>query len=68
MSGPGTSPDDLDRIVTTPELHVLLLHEAGYGRRAGSLVLGISEDAWRWRLANARRKITAHHSQQEEAA
>lgn len=60
--------DDLARIVAPAELHVLLLHSAGVGRRSGSILLGISEDAWRWRLASARRKITAHHSRQEEAA
>jgi hypothetical protein len=56
-----------DPILTTPELHVLLLHSAGYGRRAGSLALGITEDAWRWRLAAARRKIGKPTTKKEAA-
>lgn len=34
-------------------------HYRGLGRRAGSLALGISEEAWRYRLAVATRKLEA---------
>lgn len=45
-------------ILTIDEFAVWLTkHIAGKGRRAGSLALGITEDAWRYRLANAERKI-----------
>lgn len=60
------NPDPLDRILTTRELHVVLLASAGYGRRTGSQALGISEDAWRWRLAAAKRKLGQQHTDQED--
>lgn len=62
------NPDEAARILSPAELHVLLLASQGIGRRSGSLMLGISEDAWRWRLASARRKIAQHTREQEEAA
>lgn len=34
-------------------------HYQHLGRRAGSLALGISEEAWRYRLATATRKLDA---------
>lgn len=50
----------LARTILTPdELNVWLTkHVAGKGRRSGSLVLGITEDAWRYRLQRAEHKIT----------
>lgn len=45
--------------LSKPELDVWLAkHVFGYGRRKGSLALGISEDAWRYRLTCAERKLT----------
>lgn len=61
-------PSELKEILTERELDVFHASAAGYGRRAGSEALGISEDAWRWRLAQARRKIAQHTREQEEAA
>lgn len=55
--------------LTDAELEVWLAkHVAGKGRRAGSLALGITEDAWRYRLAQADRKIQAHLTHAKEAA
>lgn len=56
-------------ILTDQELEVWLAkHIAGKGRRSGSLALGISEDAWRYRLAQAERKIGAYIIIHKEAA
>ena len=46
-------------VCTNNELDVLHTHAAGFGRRSGSRLLNISEDAWRWRLNSAFRKIQA---------
>lgn len=47
-------------ILTGPEFDVWLTKTiAGKGRRSGSLTLGITEDAWRYRLDQAIRKINA---------
>lgn len=49
------------RILTPDEFAVWLTkHISGKGRRTGSLTLGISEDAWRYRLQQADRKLTRH--------
>lgn len=45
-------------ILTPDEFSVWLTkHIAGKGRRTGSLALGITEDAWRYRLQQADIKI-----------
>lgn len=45
--------------LTPDEFSVWLTkHVAGKGRRSGSLTLGITEDAWRYRLQQADRKMT----------
>lgn len=55
-------------ILTRPELDVWLSkHIAGKGRRAGSLALNITEDAWRYRLNQADRKITTALNQKDTA-
>lgn len=55
--------------LTDHELEVWLAkHIAERGRRSGSLALGITEDAWRYRLAKADRKISAHIAHAKEAA
>ncbi len=55
--------------LTDQELEVWLAkHIAGKGRRSGSLALGISEEAWRYRLAQAERKIRTHIDHTKEAA
>lgn len=56
----------LARVVLTPrELDVWLSkHVSGYGRRAGSLALGITEEAWRYRMAVATRKIDEARKEQ----
>jgi hypothetical protein len=52
--------------LTSNEFNVWLTkHVAGKGRRSGSLALGITEDAWRYRLQQAERKLDA---QDKEAA
>lgn len=38
-------------------------HYQGYGRRAGSLMLGITEEQFRHRLATADRAIAAHRKE-----
>lgn len=49
------------QILTPKEFSVWLTkHIAGKGRRTGSLTLGITEDAWRYRLQQADRKLTRH--------
>jgi DNA-binding CsgD family transcriptional regulator len=53
-----------ERVCTPKELEVLKYKALGYGRRRGSLVLGISTDAWRDRQANALRKIAAAKRQE----
>lgn len=46
------------RTLTDEEFAVWLTkHVAGKGRRSGSLVLGITEDAWRYRLRSAETKL-----------
>lgn len=35
-------------------------HYANRGRRSGSLALGITEDAWRYRLRRAEHKLAPH--------
>ena len=59
---------DPTTICTPGELDVLCLRAAGIGRRRGSAMLNISEDAWRWRLASALRKIANAPTKQEDAA
>jgi hypothetical protein len=55
--------------LTDPELDVWLAkHIHGYGRRAGSLALGITEEAWRYRLTSADRKVAAALDCQEDTA
>lgn len=45
-------------VLTAAELHVWITkHVAGKGRRSGSVALGITEDAWRYRLARSEAKI-----------
>ena len=56
-----------EQLCTPQELAVLKLISHGYGRRRGSLVLGITPEAWRWRADNAIRKINTH-LQREGAA
>lgn len=57
------------QLLTPDELDVWLTkYVADKGRRSGSVYLGITEDAWRYRLANAKRKLAAHHAEQETAA
>lgn len=47
--------------LTEPEFRVWFAkHYNGNGRRSGSLALGISEDAWRYRLALAEEKMAPH--------
>lgn len=41
---------------------------SGLGRRAGSLALGISEEAFRWRLAKGARKMDAAINERKENA
>lgn len=46
------------RTLTADEFSVWLTkYVAGKGRRSGSLTLGITEDAWRYRLHQADRKM-----------
>lgn len=53
-------------ILSPDEFSVWLTkHIAGKGRRTGSITLGITEDAWRYRLQQADRKLERHL---EEAA
>jgi DNA-binding CsgD family transcriptional regulator len=42
-----------ERVCTKEQLDVLILWSEGKGRRNGARALGISEDAWRTRLARA---------------
>lgn len=51
----------LARTILTPDEFSVWLtkHIAGKGRRTGSLTLGITEDAWRYRLQQADRKMEA---------
>jgi DNA-binding CsgD family transcriptional regulator len=57
----------LERILTPAELDVVKLRAANYGRRRGSLALGISEEAWRYRWRNVIRKLDALPSGEEAA-
>lgn len=43
-------------------------HYQDLGRRSGSLALGISEDAWRYRLTSATRRLDQAIREQETAA
>jgi hypothetical protein len=52
-------------LLTQEELEVWLTkHIAGKGRRSGSLALGITEDAWRYRIQKADLKILNHIRQE----
>lgn len=54
-------------ILTDDEFDVLISkHVLGLGRRTGSRLLRISEDAWRHRLAAAERKLV--EARKEQAA
>lgn len=64
----GRLTDIAKLVCTDEEQDVLHLHAAGIGRRRGSTMLRISEDAWRWRLASALRKIRDHDDQEKHAA
>lgn len=45
-------------MLTAAELNVWITkHVGGRGRRSGSLALGITEDAWRYRLRRAELKL-----------
>jgi hypothetical protein len=47
-----------EQLLTAAEFRVWLAkHVLGLGRRSGSMALGISEDAFRYRLARADRKL-----------
>lgn len=49
------------QLCSLAELEVWLTkHIAGKGRRTGSIALGISEDAWRYRLRRAEDKLAPH--------
>lgn len=59
---PGTPTRDqiavARKLLSADEFSVWLTKNvAGKGRRAGSLALGITEDAWRYRLDQANRKL-----------
>lgn len=46
--------------LTADEISVWMAkYVSGLGRRTGSLALGISEDAWRWRIRRAEAKVLA---------
>lgn len=49
--------DIAERVCDPDELRILRLKAAGYGRRSGSLALGISEETWRYRMRKAMLKI-----------
>ena len=51
------------RTILTPKEFAVWLtkHIAGKGRRSGSLSLGITEDAWRYRLQQADTKLARHN-------
>lgn len=55
--------------ILTPNEYAVWLtkHIAGKGRRTGSLTLGITQEAWRYRLHQADRKL-ANHLQENQAA
>jgi hypothetical protein len=54
-------------VLTDGEFDVLISkHVHGHGRRTGSRLLRISEDAWRHRLASAERKLL--EARKEKAA
>ena len=58
-----------DQTLTRDERHVWLLVMAGVGRIEGGRLLGISENAFRWRSARADRKLKeASRSVRSEAA
>jgi len=46
-----------EKVCEPEEIAVLRLKAAGYGRRSGSLALGISEETWRYRMRKAMMKI-----------
>lgn len=55
--------------LTDAELRVWIAkHAQGLGRRAGSAALGISEDAWRYRLRCADRKMRMAIDMRKDAA
>lgn len=53
-------------VLTDQEFAVWLTHRMGYGRRAGSVKLGISEEAWRHRIGRATVKVDAAEAALEE--
>lgn len=56
-------------VLSSDELDVWMSkHIHGYGRRSGSLNLGISEETWRHRLSTATRKINTYLEKRGEAA
>jgi uncharacterized membrane protein len=56
-----TLTDDLLRVY-------IAKHASGYGRRSGSLMLGITEDAWRYRITKAEHLMNTAIRQWKEAA
>lgn len=55
--------------LTTDEFDVWITkHYAGKGRYTGSLALNISQDAWRYRLDQANRKMTSALERKDTAA
>lgn len=55
--------------LTTQEFDVWITkHYAHKGRQQGSLALNISQDAWRYRLDQAHRKMLTALARQENAA
>lgn len=56
------------RELTGPQFDVWFAkHYHGYGRRAGSLALGISEEQFRYRLRRADLKMRPHLEQENAA-
>jgi hypothetical protein len=46
-----------EKVLTRDELLVVKAKSAGYGRRRGHRILGITENQWRYRLERAREKL-----------
>lgn len=54
--------------LTSDELAVWLTkHIAGKGRRTGSLILGITEDQWRYRIRSADLKLATINARRNAA-